>query len=161
MKTCSWRIYLFSKLHIVRRCDHISSTQMLFHTYVSSRCTQKKKKKNTLHQNKPFSWKKTWSCDIWSQNTKFDIRIIWYFLAWPNVSYYCSRMLSPFNRTHWIAILSKLNVVLWERVLEQVKKKSYLTETLVRGFDKTWGDRQVLCRRHDLHITWNWKRQRS
>ena len=118
-------------------------------------------KKNTLHQNKPFSWKKTRSCDIWSQNTKFDIRIIWYFLAWPNVSYYCSRMLSPFNRTHWIAILSKLNVVLWERVLEQVKKKSYLTETLVRGFDKTWGDRQVLCRRHDLHITWNWKRQRS
>jgi hypothetical protein len=51
--------------------------------------------------------------------------------------------------------------VAWKRVLEQVKKKSYLTETLVHGFDKTWGDRQVLCRRHDLHITWNWKRQRS
>ena len=29
-----------------------------------------------------------------------------------------------------------------------------------QGFDKTWGARNVLCRRNNLQIKWNWKRQR-
>jgi hypothetical protein len=30
-----------------------------------------------------------------------------------------------------------------------------------QGFDQTWGVRNVLCRRNNLSIVWNWKRQRS
>lgn len=49
----------------------------------------------------------------------------------------------------------------WKRVLEQSKISRTSVATLVQGFDRSWGARQVLCRRQDLHITWNWKRQRS
>ena len=51
--------------------------------------------------------------------------------------------------------------VAWKRVLEQINKCRISAATLVQGFDKSWGDRQVLCRRHDMHIMWNWKGQRS
>ena len=47
----------------------------------------------------------------------------------------------------------------WHGSREQIKKCSLSAMTLLHGFDKTWGDRQVLCRRHNVHITWNWKRQ--
>lgn len=29
---------------------------------------------------------------------------------------------------------------------------------LIQGFDKTWGARNVLYRRHNMSIEWNWKR---
>ena len=30
---------------------------------------------------------------------------------------------------------------------------------ILLGFDKTWGARNVLCKRHNLHIEWNWRRR--
>ena len=43
----------FLDLHIVWRCEHISSIQMFFHTYVASVCIHY----DILHWNSPFSWK--------------------------------------------------------------------------------------------------------
>ena len=43
----------------------------------------------------------------------------------------------------------------WERVL---KISAFSAMGLLQGLDKTWGTRNVLCRRHNLHIEWNWKK---
>jgi hypothetical protein len=29
---------------------------------------------------------------------------------------------------------------------------------MLQGFNNTWGATNVLCRRHNLHIEWNWKK---
>ena len=49
---------------------------------------------------------------------------------------------------------------LGKRVLAQIKISSFSAVAMLQGFDKTWDARKVLCRRHNLHIAWNWKRQR-
>jgi hypothetical protein len=51
--------------------------------------------------------------------------------------------------------------VAWKRVVEQIKISSFFALAMLQGFDRTWGARNVLCRRHNMHIEWNWKRQRS
>ena len=45
----------------------------------------------------------------------------------------------------------------WERVLKQIKISKFLMVGLLQSFDQTWGARNVLCRRHNLHVEWNWK----
>ena len=47
----------------------------------------------------------------------------------------------------------------WKRVLEHIKTSNFLVAATTQGFDKTWGARSVLCRRHNLHMEWNWNRQ--
>jgi hypothetical protein len=48
--------------------------------------------------------------------------------------------------------------VAWERVLKHIKISAFSALALLQGFDNTWGARNVLCRRHNLHIEWNWKK---
>ena len=36
---------------------------------------------------------------------------------------------------------------------------SFSAAAMPQVFDQMWGARNVLCRRHNLHIQWNWKRQ--
>ena len=73
-----------------------------------------------------------------------------------------------FNHEQWHAskfkhrIWDKLIVyakVAWERVIKQIKISSYSAKAMLQGFDQTWGPRNVLCRRNNLHIAWNWKWQ--
>ena len=47
----------------------------------------------------------------------------------------------------------------WKRVLKHIKTSEFSAMALLEGFDKTWGARHVLCRRHNLHMEWNWKQQ--
>ena len=49
----------------------------------------------------------------------------------------------------------------WNRVIEQIKISSFSAVAMLQGFDKTWGAGNVLCRRHNLHTKWNWKRKLS
>ena len=46
----------------------------------------------------------------------------------------------------------------WEWVLKNIKISAFSALALLQGFDKTWGARNVLCRRNNLHIEWNWKK---
>ena len=46
----------------------------------------------------------------------------------------------------------------WERVLKQIKISEFLKLGMLQGFDKMWGAWNVLCRRHNLHVEWNWKK---
>ena len=47
----------------------------------------------------------------------------------------------------------------WEHVIKQIKICRLSAMTMLQGFDQTWGARNVLCRRNNLHIAWNWKWQ--
>ena len=49
----------------------------------------------------------------------------------------------------------------WERVIKHIKISSFSAVAMLQGSDQTWGARNVLCRKNNLHITWNWKRQHS
>ncbi len=46
----------------------------------------------------------------------------------------------------------------WKLILEDIKVCRFLEVAILLGFDKIWGARNVLCRCHNLHIEWNWKR---
>ena len=48
--------------------------------------------------------------------------------------------------------------VTWERFLKHIKTSAFSVLGLLQGFDNTWGARNVLCRRHNLHIERNWKK---
>jgi hypothetical protein len=43
----------------------------------------------------------------------------------------------------------------WERVLKQIKINNLSLATMLQDFDETWGARNFLCRRNNLHIQWN------
>ena len=47
----------------------------------------------------------------------------------------------------------------WEQVIKHIKISSFSATAMIQGFDQTWGARNVLCRRNNLHIVWNWKRR--
>ena len=47
----------------------------------------------------------------------------------------------------------------WKRAMTQIKNSSFYAMAMLQGVDKTWGARNVLCRRHNLHIELNWKRK--
>jgi hypothetical protein len=49
--------------------------------------------------------------------------------------------------------------VAWKWMIKQIKISSFSIVALLQGFDKTWGARNVHCRRNNLHIEWNWKQQ--
>lgn len=49
----------------------------------------------------------------------------------------------------------------WERVIKQIKINNFSTMAMLQGFDQTWGVGNVLCRRNNLHIAWNWQQQHS
>ena len=49
----------------------------------------------------------------------------------------------------------------WKWAIEQIKISIFFEAAMFQGFDKTWGDMNVLCRRHNLHLKWNQKRQHS
>ena len=49
----------------------------------------------------------------------------------------------------------------WNRVLEQINSSSFSAVAMLQRFDKPWRARNVLCRRHNLHIEWNCERLRS
>ena len=55
--------------------------------------------------------------------------------------------------------MTSLSTPKWLGVIEQIKISSFLVMAMLQGFDKTWETRHVLCRRHNLYIEWNWKRQ--
>ena len=46
----------------------------------------------------------------------------------------------------------------WNKVLKQIKTCPLSTMAMLQGFDQSWGARNVLCKRHNLHIEWNWKK---
>lgn len=48
----------------------------------------------------------------------------------------------------------------WEWVIKQFKISSFSIAAMLQGLDQMWGVRNVLCRRNNLNIIWNWKRQR-
>jgi hypothetical protein len=73
-----------------------------------------------------------------------------------------------FNYEHWHESKVKHRIwdeliiyakAAWERVIKHIKISSFSTVAMLQGFDQTWGARNVLCRRNNLHIEWNWKRQ--
>lgn len=73
-----------------------------------------------------------------------------------------------FNPKHWHESKVKHRIwgeliiyakAAWERVLKQIKINIVSVAAMLQGFDKMWGARNVLCRTN-LHIEWNWKRQR-
>ena len=47
-----------------------------------------------------------------------------------------------------------------KRVIKLIKISGFSAMALLEGFDKTWGARNILCRRNNLQIEWNWKQQR-
>ena len=49
--------------------------------------------------------------------------------------------------------------VAWEQVVKFVRISTYFAEALLKGFDQTLGDRNILCRGDKLKTTWNWKLQ--
>ena len=49
----------------------------------------------------------------------------------------------------------------WERVIKEIKTSKFTMAAMLQGSDQTWRARNVLCRRNNLHIAWNWKQQRS
>ena len=50
----------------------------------------------------------------------------------------------------------------WKRVLKQIKINNFSTKAMLDGFNQAWGTRDVICRRNNLNIKWNWKeKQRS
>ena len=74
-----------------------------------------------------------------------------------------------FNHKQWHeskvknGIWNALNIytmAAWNQVIEQIKSSSFFVVAMLQGFDNSWGARAILCRRHNLHIEWNWKRQR-
>ena len=71
-----------------------------------------------------------------------------------------------FNHEHWHESKVKRLVwdgliiyarAAWNRVLGIIKTNDFAKVAMLQGFDKTWGAREVLCRRRNLHIEWNWK----
>jgi hypothetical protein len=75
-----------------------------------------------------------------------------------------------FNHEQWHE--SKVKHIIWddidmqakvarERFIKFVKICVYSTEALLEDLDQTSKARNVLCRRTNLHIIWNWKRHRS
>ena len=49
----------------------------------------------------------------------------------------------------------------WEQVVKQVKISIFSAEAMLQGYDQTWSVRNVLCRRDNMKINWNWKWQRN
>jgi hypothetical protein len=47
----------------------------------------------------------------------------------------------------------------WKPVIQQIKISSFSAMAMLQGFEKTWGARNILGRRNNLHIEWNWKHQ--
>lgn len=58
----------------------------------------------------------------------------------------------------WNDLIMFAKVVLG-RVVKYVKTSTFLAKALLEGFDQIWGARSVPCRRVNMEITWNWKRQ--
>ena len=50
-------------------------------------------------------------------------------------------------------------IAAWKRDLEDIKDNNFSAVAILLGFDKIWGARNVLCRRYNLHIEWNWRKQ--
>ena len=74
-----------------------------------------------------------------------------------------------FNCEQWHESKVKLRIwdelfmyakAVWDQVIKQIKLSSFSAVAMLQGFDRTWGARNVLCKRQNLHIDWNWKRQR-
>ena len=50
------------------------------------------------------------------------------------------------------------DLIIYAKVASHIKISSFSAVAMLQGFDKTWGAMNVLCRRRNLHIEWNWKR---
>ena len=48
-------------------------------------------------------------------------------------------------------------IAAWNRVKEQIKINKLSVVALLQGFDKTWGAKNVLCKRYSMHIDWKLK----
>ena len=49
--------------------------------------------------------------------------------------------------------------VVWARVVKLVEISIYSAKAL-KGYDHSWGARNVLCKQSKMKISWDWKRQR-
>ena len=58
----------------------------------------------------------------------------------------------------WDELIIYANVT-WEHVVKQIKISSFSAAAMLQSFNQTWGAMNVLCRRSNLNITWNWKWQ--
>ena len=47
----------------------------------------------------------------------------------------------------------------WEHVLKRANISIFFAEAMFQGFDQTWGARNVVYRRDNMNIAWNWKHQ--
>ena len=70
-------------------------------------------------------------------------------------------------REHWHECKVKMRIwdelivygiAAWKRVVEQIKISRFSALAMLQGSDQTWGARNVLCRRHNMHVEWNWKK---
>ena len=66
---------------------------------------------------------------------------------------------SPRSKHHIQDELIMYAKAAWNWVIKQIKLSSFFAMALLEGFAKTWGARNVLCRRNNLHIEWNWNQQ--
>ena len=75
-----------------------------------------------------------------------------------------------FNREHWHESKVKHRIwdeliiyakATWDKVIKQIKISRFSALALLRKFDLTWGARNILCKRYNLHIIWNWKGRSS
>ena len=114
-----------------------------------------------------FNWKQT----IFGERLpkKYDPNIkIWHLLRGITLwAIWIERKDKVFNHEQWHETHVKHHIwdklilyakVAWEHVLKHIKTSAFSALGLLQGFDNTWGTRNVLCKEHNLHIEWNWKK---
>ena len=82
-----------------------------------------------------------------------------HFVLFHSVTCYTSSLVSCIhvNTTKLRNIMCTLvatGVIPWS-----LECSSFSVAAMLQGFDQMWDARSILCRRNDLNIAWNWKRQ--
>ena len=114
-----------------------------------------------------FNWKQ----GIFGERIPFKFRKmtkIWHLLRGTTLwTIWVERNDKVFNQEQWHVSKMKAHIwntllmyahMAWQRVLKLIKISRFSALALLQIFDRTWGARQVLCRKNRLAIEWNWKR---
>jgi hypothetical protein len=114
-----------------------------------------------------FNWKQA----IFGERIPYKFRKmtkIWHLLRGITLwTIWVERNDKVFNQEQWHESKMKARIwdtllmyahTAWQRVLKFIKISKFSAAALLQTFDRTWGARQVLCRRNRLVIEWNWKR---
>jgi hypothetical protein len=115
-----------------------------------------------------FNWKQT----LFGERTPYKFRKvvkIWHLLRGTTLwTIWVEWNDKVFNQEQWHESKMKYSRIwdtllmyahtAWQRVLKLIKISRFSAAGLLQNFDRTWGAKQVLCRRKRLVIDWNWKR---